>query len=386
MSKTSFIHTAWVSVPVRSGLFSIPAGFVLVLFLLSLWSCQSSTAVKGIPVGEISRARKGVAAGPTTKEEEAEIAEMSRVSTNSVFKEMDGIPQYIVGPLDVLEITSHSGDKASTIEVTVDNQGKISYSFIDDITVGGLTPSQIDRTLTEKLANYVRNPRIDVLVKKFNSKSALVLGEFAGLRTTYAAKRESGRVYLQGKTSLMDLIAQAGGYTEDADIRKTRIIRAGRTYNINLYDIIEKGDQTLNVIIDDGDIVEISKLPEFGERVYVMGEVAHQGVYALRDAQDLLGAIALAGSYTRLAREEYTLVVREYRKEKKPQILMANVKDILTKGDLSQNIRLLNGDLVYVPRMRIGDINDWIANITPLLDLLFYPAREYDYYLRWKEY
>jgi hypothetical protein len=34
------------------------------------------------------------------------------------------------------------------------------------------------------------------------------------------------------------------------------------------------------------------------------------------------------------------------------------------KADLSQNVRLKDGDLVYVPRMLIGDINDWIINIT----------------------
>ena len=178
----------------------------------------------------------------------------------------------------------------------------------------------------------------------------------------------------------MDLIAQAGGYTEDADIKVTRLIRGGRTYIINLFDIIEKGDESQNVIIDDGDIVDMSELPEFGERVYVLGEVANQGVYSLRDAQDLVGAIALAGNTTRLATEENTLVVREYEPGKKPLVMMADLKAILRKGDLSQNIPLEDGDLVYVPRMLIGDINDWIANTTPLLDFLFYPARLEDSY------
>lgn len=178
----------------------------------------------------------------------------------------------------------------------------------------------------------------------------------------------------------MDLIAQAGGYTEDADIKVTRLIRGGRTYIINLFDIIEKGDATQNFIIDDGDIIDMSELPEFGERVYVLGEVINQGVYSLRDAQDLVGAIALAGSITRLATEENTLIVREYEPGKKPLIMMADLRAILRQGDLSQNIPLEDGDLVYVPRMLIGDINDWIANTTPLLDFLLYPKRLQDAY------
>ncbi|MFH1937769.1 MAG: hypothetical protein ABIK52_09420 [Bacteroidota bacterium] len=134
------------------------------------------------------------------------------------------------------------------------------------------------------------------------------------------------------------------------------------------------------MIIDDKDIVRLPKLPEFGERVYVLGEVANQGVYSLQNAQDLLGAIALAGSITRLAVEENTLIVREYEPGKKPVIMMADLKAIMREGDLSQNIPLRNGDLVYVPRMVIGDINDWIANTTPLLDYLLYPRRYVDAY------
>ena len=29
---------------------------------------------------------------------------------------------------------------------------------------------------------------------------------------------------------------------------------------------------------------------------------------------------------------------------------------------------------MYVPRMLIGDINDWIINMTPLLNILLYPG------------
>ena len=108
--------------------------------------------------------------------------------------------------------------------------------------------------------------------------------------------------------------------------------------------------------------------------------MASQGVYSLDSAQDLLGAIALAGSITSLAVEENILIVRKYEPGKKPVVMMADLKAILRKGDMVQNIPLKDGDLVYVPRMLIGDINDWISNTTPLLDFLFYPQRFQDAY------
>ncbi len=357
--------------------------FVLLLAMLTaltLQACYSSVAVKGTPVKDVAptmaqlKARKAV-----DKEKKETLARLSSIKENKVFKEIEGVPEYRVGPLDVLEISSHVGDKVNTETVTVNSRGKISFSFVDNLGVAGLTPSEIDDALTKSLAQYIRNPRINILVKEFNSKSAMVMGELASLRSGTYGQAMSGKIQLKGKTTIIDLISQAGGYTEDGDIKNTKLTRRGKTYTINLYDIIEKGDASLDVIIDAGDVVDIPELPAYadqrGGRVYIMGEVNNQGIYPLRDAQDLLSALSLAGSYTQLAKEENTLVVRGYEPGQKPEVLMADVKALLRKADLSQNVTLKNGDLVYVPRMLIGDINEWISNTTPLLDFLFYPEK-----------
>ena len=173
----------------------------------------------------------------------------------------------------------------------------------------------------------------------------------------------------------MDLIARGGGYTEDADVSNIKLIRNGKTYFINLYDIIEKGENDLNIIIDEGDVVSIPELPKYGKRVYVMGEVNSQGIYSLDDARDLLGAIALAGSFTYRAEEENTIIIRNYGTQGKPLIMVANLKALFKKGDMSQNIKLEDGDLIYIPSTKIGDINEWIDKHTPLLDFIFYPKR-----------
>lgn len=359
-------------------------GPFLVILLLTLFlipACSSSTAVMGTPVKELALSRdQRVFARLPTLEDKDQIRKMSSVKENKVFAEIGGIAEYRIGPLDVLEIHSHIGDKVIPTTVTVNSRGRLSYSFIDDLKAAGLTPSELDRLLTRKLSNYIRNPRIDILVNKFNSKSATVIGEFSSLRTYRTTEAATGRIYLQGKTNLLDLIAMAGGYTVDADIKNTRLIRGGRTYVINLFDIIEKGDQSQNVIIDDGDAVDIPELPEFGERVYVLGEVEKQGIYPLKDAKDLLGALSLAGNTTRLAKEENTLIVRGYEQGREPLVMMSDVKALLRKADLGQNVRLQDGDMVYVPRMLIGDINDWIKNMEPMLELFLYPGRFETYY------
>jgi polysaccharide export outer membrane protein len=323
---------------------------------------------------------KGVVAEVARQGNREDVARLSSVKENAAFREIAGVPEYRIGPLDVLEINSYIGDKMSTTSVTVNSRGTISYSFIDDLKTAGLTPSELDREITEGLSNYIRNPRIDVLVKEFNSKSAMVLGEFASLRTTNFMQAGSGRISLRGRMTLLDLIAEARGYTVDADIKNTKLIRGGQTYMINLFDIIEKGDLSQNVIIDDGDTIEIPELPEFGERVYVLGEVVKQGIYPLKDAEDLLAAISLAGSFTRFAKEENTLVMRGYGPDKEPLVMMSDLKALLREADLGQNVYLEDGDLVYVPRMKIGDVNDWVENIKPILDILLWPGELDRYY------
>jgi polysaccharide export outer membrane protein len=345
-------------------------------FLFSISSCSTSTAIQGTPVNQVAtlQDRVEVTRLQTGQNLEA-LARMSQVKENSVFETVAGIPEYRIGSGDILEISSYNGDKVTATTVTVDSRGRMSYSFLDHLKVDGLTSSEVDELLTGKLSAYVRAPRVSVQVKEFNSKSANLIGEFSSLRNASYGKGGSGRINLKGKTPLTDLIALGGGYTLNADIKNVKLVRKGKSYLINLYDIIEKGDENQNVIIDEADVVNIPELPTYGERVYVLGEVFGQGIYPLKEAQDLLAALALAGNTTRLAKEENTLIVRGYEPGKPPLVMMADVKSLLRKADISQNVRLKDGDLVYVPRMLIGDINDWIINMTPLLNILLYPGQ-----------
>jgi protein involved in polysaccharide export with SLBB domain len=312
----------------------------------------------------------------TTKEE---LARMSKVRENAAFTEKRGYPEYKVGPSDILQITSRIGSEHKTDTVMVRSDGTVSYSFVDDLPVEGLTVREVDGKLTETMSAFVRRPRIDIVVKEFKSKSALVMGEIGALRYAYY-QAASGRLFLKGKTTLLDLLVMAGGYTKDADIKKVKLIRGDKIHYVNLYDIIYRGETGQNVIIDDGDVVDVPELPKYGERVYVLGEVNRQGVYSLEDAPDLLAALSFAGSYTRTAVEENTIIIRGYQPGKKPMILTADINAILKKGDIGQNIPLMNGDIVYIPRSSIGDINEFIINTVPLLDYLLYPGKYRDAY------
>ncbi|MBU4345112.1 MAG: polysaccharide biosynthesis/export family protein [Desulfobacteraceae bacterium] len=351
------------------------------LFILSLSACTFEA--RGIPVKEFQRpeALAKIDAAKQKKMEEA-VAMMSRVAENSVFTERRGIPEYKIGPGDVLIITFWDGAKSVPYNTVVRPDGKISYSYMDDITVAGRTCYEVDEILTKALKEYIRNPRIDVVVNEYRSKTALLFGQINRLDTSISGIGTGpGKYPLMGKTKILDLIVMAGGPIvgeefANADLRSVEVVRRGKIYTVNLYNTMFKGDMSQNIVIDDGDIVTVPELPTYGERVYVFGEVNTQGIYRLKDAYDLLAAVSKAGGTTRVAVDSDIKIIRGYEKDReKPIILAANLDEILKKGDMAQNIALLDGDVIYVPRTAIGDLNEFIVNSTPLLDYLFYPDK-----------
>jgi protein involved in polysaccharide export with SLBB domain len=158
------------------------------------------------------------------------------------------------------------------------------------------------------------------------------------------------------------------------------LVRQGKRYTLNLYNAMFRGDVSDNVVLENGDTVTIPELPTFAERVYVFGQVNSQGVLKLKDSQDLLTAIALSGGTTAVAVKADVKIIREYKERQgNPLILSANLDQILLQGDLAQNVRLRDGDVIYVPRSVIGDINEFIAILTPSLDFLMNRPSDFRY-------
>jgi polysaccharide export outer membrane protein len=328
--------------------------------------------------------REPAALSQAAEKEIQEMAEairrMSLVTENSVFTEKRGLPEYKVGPGDVLSInywtpSRDEGFKQTVYMTAVRPDGRISFIFADDIEVVGHTAREIKDILTDQAQKFMRSPRIEVVVKEFKSKSVLLSGQISVL--PYQTSRTGpGKYPLTDKTRALDIILSAGGViigqeTGNGDLRHVELVRQGRRYSLNLYNAMFRGDVSDNVVLENDDTITVPVMPTFAERVYVFGQVASQGILRLRDSQDLLTAIALSGGTTKVAVKTDVKIIREYKERQgKPIILSANLDQILYQGDLAQNVSLKDGDVVYVPRSVIGDINEFIDNITPSLDFL----------------
>src|ERR1041385_8876263 len=74
-----------------------------------------------------------------------------------------GLDAYKIGPEDVLAITVWKNDAMSR-PVNVRPDGKISLPLLDDIEAAGLTPMQLREVLAKRLAEYIPNPEVSVIV------------------------------------------------------------------------------------------------------------------------------------------------------------------------------------------------------------------------------
>ena len=300
------------------------------------------------------------------------LAAMQAPMENAVFATVNGIEEYKVGPGDLLEITSWEANEPKKEEIVIRPDGKISFGFVEDLYVNGLTVSRLDNLLTKHIRKYLRKPRLDVIVKEYNSKTITLLG---AIQFRNQANTGPGKYRLRGKTTLLESLTNAGGPSERANLNSVNIRRKnGDSINIDLFKAINQGDPSKDFVLDDGDVVFIPTLDKDGRRVYVFGEVDRPGAYTFKSEQiRLVDAISEAGGPTMFASESETRIVRG--DITKPEVITANLKGLLEDGDQSQNVALLSGDLVYVPRSGWGNINFFAKRIRPLLELILWPAR-----------
>lgn len=92
-----------------------------------------------------------------------------------------------------------------------------------------------------------------------------------------------------------------------------------------------------------------------GQKIFILGEVNMPGAYQIDTPTTIIEAIAKAGGYT--LDGKYSSVVLVRGGPEKPELKRLDLKKTFTQGDVSQNVFLKSGDVVYVPRTFIADVD-----------------------------
>lgn len=292
------------------------------------------------------------------------------------YRDVSGFPDYVIGPSDILRITMR--DVSITQEsVTVRPDGNISFSLVENIRAAGRTLTELDEALTAELSRYLRDPKVDVDVEEYKSKIASLLGAIRQL-ARQGVWTGQGRYPLKTRTSVLDLILEAGGTTADSQLERVQLIRGGYSYQLDLQRVLDFGDDSQNVILQGGDIVIVPGTELRSKKVVMLGEVSQPNVYMFSGDARLSEAISQAGGLSSNALSDDVRLIRVVDGE--PRMYSLNFERLMHNGDVTQNVALQNDDIIYVPRSFMGDVNQALTKIQPLLSFLLLPATYRDLY------
>lgn len=159
---------------------------------------------------------------------------------------------YVIGAGDSLSITVWRNPELS-MAVPVRPDGKISTPLVDELLAQGKTSTEVAREIEKRLAAFVRDPIVTVIVTTF-------VGPYSEqIRVVGQAAKPQFLPYKQ-KMTVLDVMIAVGGLTDFADGNGASILRTSdgnKQYSVRLNDLIKRGDVSANVEMRPGDILII---------------------------------------------------------------------------------------------------------------------------------
>ncbi|MGD1855739.1 MAG: polysaccharide biosynthesis/export family protein [Leptolyngbyaceae cyanobacterium] len=268
-------------------------------------------------------------------------------------------------------------------EHVVTADGTIQVPLVGDVSVIGLTPSQVSPYLSGLLLPYVRRPQVVVSGVTFSPLRISVTGAVVqpGPRLL-----NTEQIDADGQVTLSETLVMAGGITPEADLRNITIrrptndISGQKSIQVNLWEVIQSGQLSADPEILDGDevIVPKSESTTVDQRtllastvapqqitIHVAGEVERPGQIDITPSADISAAVAAAGGLTVDADDDDVAL---FRMQPSGQL----AQESFAFGEASTT--LMHGDLIVVKASNqggVGDTFDFIGRLLNPLGALF---------------
>jgi polysaccharide export outer membrane protein len=160
-------------------------------------------------------------------------------------------PDYVIGPDDVLSILFWRDKDLSATDVTVRPDGKVTLPLLNDVQASGRTPEQLGDAIREAARKYVEDPNPTVIVKEIKSRRVFITGRI----------EKPGPYPLNGRTTILQLIAMAGGLREFVDGKNISLMRSEKdkqtVFDFNYQDVVKKRYLHQNIELKPGDVVVV---------------------------------------------------------------------------------------------------------------------------------
>ncbi len=246
-------------------------------------------------------------------------------TTFSPLEDVPVTPDYLIGPGDELQLRIWG-----TVEVfgrfTVDRSGNINIPKVGTINVNGIKFENLRDLLKSSIDRIYRNYEFNVTMGALRSIQIFVVGQAA----------RPGGYTVSALSTLINALFASGGPSSIGSMRRIQLKRGNSLVTeIDLYDLISKGDKSKDVRLLPGDVIYI---PPVGEMVAVSGSVNLPAIYEMKDKGQLKDLIALAGGFTTNAAGNKVnierITDRKIRKIQEVPLNGTGLAELMQDGDL----------------------------------------------------
>ncbi len=234
-----------------------------------------------------------------------------------------GAADVLLGAGDVLKISVY-GSPDLALETRVSEAGEITFPLVGNVALGGLSVSAAEKKIGGLLegGGFIRKAQVNIIVTMLQSQQVSVLGQV----------NRPGRYPVEGKRSVMDLLAMAGGIGADGGDTISLIRKRGGTTTKELVDVVEMvriGNFNRDLDVMGNDVIYVERAPRF----YIYGEVQRPGAFRLERSMTVLQALSVGGGLTQRGTERGTRIKRR-DEHGKLQIIDAKHDDLLQVDDV----------------------------------------------------
>jgi len=195
-------------------------------------------------------------------------------------------PFLVLGIGDAISVQVYGRPELGIVSYIADD-GTVSMPLAGNVPVAGLSPSLAGQKIAAALrnGNFLIDPQVTVLLPQFRGPQVSVLG----------AVHTPGRFVIDAKTTVLDLLAQAGGTTESStDVAV--LLRPDSSGTLTRYPINLKGLSRDNLplaalTVRGGDSIFVPPADQF----YIYGEVRAPNMYRLEPGMTVEQAISRGG-------------------------------------------------------------------------------------------
>jgi polysaccharide export outer membrane protein len=230
---------------------------------------------------------------------------------------------YRMGTGDVARITVY-GNPDLTTEARVGEDGGLTFPLIGAVKASGLTPSAVEKDIASRLSKggFIVDPNVNLNIVQFRGQQISVLGRV----------NQPGKITLEKVSRITDALALARGVSVDGADTVTLVrTRDGKTEyrDIDLMAIFKQGGEASNVLVQDGDVLNVSRQPMF----YIYGEVQRPGSFRLEQGMSVVQALSMGGGVNSRGTQRGIMILRRAA-DGTLQELDAELADLVKKDDV----------------------------------------------------